>query len=137
MYPEIQTWLRAYFAVRERAADARGLDEVHAGTPERRSWPRTTGGDVRAITAALDPIVRSRPLRFGGHGLGRRWRACVDDVARDALPDREYPHNESFWSAFSAMCVYLHSTKAPIAPALLPGTRVLAERSRTQPRSSA
>jgi hypothetical protein len=112
----ITSWLRAFFSVREHAAELRGLEEVDAGTSERRAWPRTTGSDVVAITAAVDPTVRTYRLRWGGHGIGRRWRVSVDDVERYAVPapHDEYIKNPSFWSAIEAVSVFLHSVGAPV-----------------------
>jgi hypothetical protein len=112
----ITSWLRGYFATRERTAELRGLAEINAGTSERRAWPRTTGADVIMIAAIVDPALRAYPLRWGGHGIGRRWRVCVDDLERFALPAPrdEYPPNPSFWSAIAAACVYLHASQAPL-----------------------
>ncbi|MBX3156778.1 MAG: hypothetical protein KF773_12300 [Deltaproteobacteria bacterium] len=89
--------------------ESRGYAEV-GDDPSTRS-PRTIGADVIAIAAVLDPVVRATTLRFGGSGLARRWRACVDDLEQLALttPDAEYVENRAFWSTLSAMCVYLHA----------------------------
>jgi hypothetical protein len=112
----ITSWLRGYFATRERTAELRGLAEIDAGTSQRSAWPRTTGSDVITIAALVDPALRAYPLRWGGHGIGRRWRACVDDLERFArcAPYDEYPPNPSFWSALAAACVYLHASQAPL-----------------------
>jgi len=115
---EITTWLRAFFALQASAMESRGFIEVDAGTDDAARWPRTTGHDVVAIAAVLDPYIREQPLRFGGHGLARRWRTVVDDLERNALdePRAEYAENRSFWRTLAPMCVYLHSEGAPLPP---------------------
>lgn len=118
---QITTWLRAYFAMQAAAMESRGFIEINAGEDDVARWPRTIGADVIAIAALLDPFVREQPLRFGGHGLARRWRACMDDLEIHALlaPHREYVENRSFWRTLPSMCVYLHSQGASMpAPEL-------------------
>jgi hypothetical protein len=116
---QITTWLRAYFAIEQTARDSRGFVELDSGTDEVVRWPRTVGIDVISIAAAIDPIVRAQPLRFGGHGLARRWRAAMDDIQHEALraPYSTYSENRSFWATLGAMCVYLHSRGATLPPA--------------------
>ncbi len=118
MYFPVTSWLRAAFALRQCALDARGAVEIANGDDEPIRWPRTTGADVIAIASVLDPYVREQPLRFGGHGLAQRWRACVDDLERLALyaPRSEYAENREFWDTLPAICVYLHSQGAPLPP---------------------
>lgn len=113
---EITTWLRAFFAIQAGAMESRGFVEIESGDDNVLRWPRTSGHDVIAIAAILDPYVREMPLRFGGHGIARRWRAVVDDLERIALvdPRDEYAENRSFWYALPAICVYLHSEGAPL-----------------------
>jgi hypothetical protein len=113
---EITTWLRAFFALQASAMESRGFVEQSTGTEDVVRWPRTTGADVVAIAAVLDPYVRDQPLRFGGHGIARRWRAVVDDLERFALGDLrgEYAENRAFWSTLPAICVYLHSEGSPL-----------------------
>jgi hypothetical protein len=111
----ITSWLRAFFALKECAMDSRGFVEIHNGDDEPLRFPRTTGPDVIAIAAALDPFIRQQPLRFGGHGVGQQWRACVDDIERLAC-DSEYMENRAFWHALPAICVYLHSQRSPMPP---------------------
>src|SRR5687767_11838054 len=65
----ITSWLRAFFALQERAMDSRGFFEVQIAEDEFIRWPRTTGSDVISIAAVVDPSIREQPLRFGGHGL--------------------------------------------------------------------
>lgn len=115
---QITTWLRAYFALQQTASDSRGVIELNPGTDEAVRWPRTIGVDVISIAAAIDPIVRMQPLRFGGHGLARRWRAAMDDIEREALhaPYSTYSENRSFWATLASLCVYLHSQGAPLPP---------------------
>ena len=94
--------------------DCRGHIEIPDGYDDVIRWPRTLGSDVVAITALFDPIVRNQPLRFGGKGLARRWRVCVDDVAVYAAdaPDDEYLENRTLWRTLPALCVYLHAQGA-------------------------
>jgi len=99
--------------------DSRGYLEIPDGYDDVIRWPRTLGRDVTAIAAVFDPIVRVQPLRFGGRGLARRWRVCVDDVAVYAAdaPDSEYFENRTLWRTLPALCVYLHSQAAPLPSA--------------------
>ncbi len=115
---QITTWLRAFFALQASAMESRGFIEIDAGTDDVARWPRTSGHDVIAIAALIDPYVRELQLRFGGHGLARRWRAVVDDLERHALaePDLEYAENRTFWRTLPAVCVYLHSEGTPLPP---------------------
>ncbi|HLL23852.1 MAG TPA: hypothetical protein VK427_17055 [Kofleriaceae bacterium] len=117
---QINTWLRAYFALQSTAMESRGFVEINAGEDEAQRWPRTIGADVISIAALVDPFMREQPLRFGGHGLARRWRACVDDLEQHALvlPHAEYTENRSFWNTLPAVCVYLHSEGATLPPAM-------------------
>jgi hypothetical protein len=114
----ITTWLRAFFALQASAMESRGFIEIDAGTDNAARWPRTTGHDVIAIAAVIDPYVREQPLRFGGHGLARRWRGIADDLEQLALvdPRTEYEGNRAFWAALPAVFVYLHSEGAPLPP---------------------
>lgn len=114
----ITSWLRAFFALQECATDSRGSVEIPNGDDDPIRFPRTTGGDVLAIAAAIDPYLRQQPLRFGGHGVGRQWRACVDDLERLASPaaPSDYRENRAFWHALPAVCVYLHSQHSPMPP---------------------
>jgi hypothetical protein len=114
----VTSWLRAFFALQQGASDSRGFISVTEDDEEVARWPRTVGSDVVAIAAVFDPYVREQPLRFGGHGLARRWRSCVDNLERLALvaPRAEYAQNRAFWSALSAMAVYLHAERSPLPP---------------------
>jgi hypothetical protein len=115
----ITSWLRAFFALKQCAMDSRGFVEIPIDDDEFIRWPRTTGSDVVAVAALFDPSIRAQPLRFGGHGLARQWRACADDLERYALvaPSREYPENQSFWHTLEPVCVYLHAQRAALPPA--------------------
>lgn len=112
----ITSWLRAFFALKECAMDSRGFVEIRNGDDEPLRIPRTTGCDAVAIATALDPYLRRQPLRFGGHGVGQQWRACVDDLERVASSGAhgEYAENRAFWHALPALCVYLHSQRSPM-----------------------
>jgi hypothetical protein len=112
----ITSWLRAFFALQERALDSRDVIEIPDGDDEVIRWPRTDAADVTAIVAMLDPILRTQPLRFGGRGLGRRWRSSIDALAYHA-PTAEYADNRTFWRALPAICVYLHSQSVPLPSA--------------------
>ena len=114
----INTWLRAYFAIQSTAMASRGFVEINAGEDDALRWPRTIGADVISIAAMIDLLVHEQPFRFGGSGLVRRWRACVEDLERHALilPHAEYAENRSFWNMLPAICVYLHAEAAPLPP---------------------
>ena len=113
----ITSWLRAFFALQTEAMESRGFVEVKGGDEEVARWPRTTGADVIAIAAVVDPYVRAAPLRFGGHGVARRWRAVADELeaALDAPAD-EYVGNRMFWRTLPAVSVYLHAQGAELPP---------------------
>jgi hypothetical protein len=112
----ITSWLRAFFAMQQCALDGRDVIEIPDGDEDVIRWPRTDAADVSAIVAVLDPIVRNQPLRFGGHGLGRRWRSSIDALAHHAS-HAEYADNRTFWRALPAICVYLHALAVPLPPA--------------------
>jgi hypothetical protein len=111
----ITSWLRAFFALQEGAADGRGVMEIPDGDEDVIRWPRTPAADVLAIVTMLDPILRNQPLRFGGHGLAQRWRSSIDALAHHA-PDAEYAENRTFWRTLPAICLYLHSQSVPLPP---------------------
>src|SRR5262249_1363808 len=52
------------------------------------------------------------------HSLAQRWRHTVDDLERYALadPSSTYAENRPFWDTLLAVCVYLHSERAPLLP---------------------
>ena len=110
----ITSWLRAFFALEQCAVDGRGEDELRDGEDVIR-WPRTRASDVGVIVALFDPRLRGRGLRFGGHGLLRRWRACIDGLAHHAR-DLVYRDNRAFWRTLPAICLYLHSHSVPLPP---------------------
>lgn len=117
-YP-ITSWLRAFFAMQSRATESRGFIELDGISDEPVRWPRTVGSDVIAIAAVIDPYVREQPLRFGGHGLARRWRAVMDDLEQYALasPQSTYLGNRDFWNTLPSLCIYLHSVNTPLPDA--------------------
>ena len=43
---QINTWLRAYFALQSTAMESRGFIEVNPGEDDAARWPRTIGADV-------------------------------------------------------------------------------------------
>lgn len=111
----ITSWLRAFFALQESALDARGSFEIPGEDDDVLRWPRTNAADVAAISSLFDPLLRRLPLRFGGRGLPRRWRAGIDAIAHHAA-DAEYADNRTFWRALPALCLYLHSQSVPLPP---------------------
>lgn len=115
----ITSWLRAYEAMQSHAMASRGAIELNPGTEDAVRWPRTIGADVIAIAAVIDPHVRALPLRYGGHGIVRRWRSSMDDLEALALNDlsASYAENRSFWRALASICVQLHAEGAPLPPA--------------------
>ena len=110
----ITSWLRAYFALRERTLETRGFTEVITEDDEVIRTPRAAGNDVIAIAAVINPRVRALPLEFGALSVTNRWRELVRDLEDLALvaPTAEYPENESFWDTLLQVCVYLHSQGA-------------------------
>ncbi|MFN0246127.1 MAG: hypothetical protein ACKV2T_04415 [Kofleriaceae bacterium] len=105
---ERNTWIQIFSALRSASAASRG-ETYEAPDISELAWPNTTGADVVAIAAIVDPFLRAQPLRFGGHGLARRWRAVVDEMDHAlVLPAREYVRNREFWGVLACMCVYLH-----------------------------
>jgi len=111
----ITSWLRAFFALQESALDSRDVIEIPDGDEDVIRWPRTSARDVRAIVELLEPYIRNQPLRFGGRGLGRRWRSSIDALECHEL-DAEYRDNRTFWRALPAICLYLHSQSVPLPP---------------------
>ena len=117
-----QAWDDAYHELWSHAAHHRGLRESigelpgHMLSRSLQQWPRTCGGDVVAIAAVLDPVLRAAPLEAGGHGVERKWRRCAADLEDTALaePAREYRHNRTFWSALASISAYLASVGAPV-----------------------
>ncbi|MGE0548808.1 MAG: hypothetical protein AB7O24_18105 [Kofleriaceae bacterium] len=111
--PIIRSWSDGYVALRTGAEYARGTIELNPGTTEAERWPRTTGADVIAIAAFLDPHLRSR--RFQRSGYARRWNAAMRDLELYALPEmgQTYSENRSFWRVLAAIFAYLSSTEAP------------------------
>lgn len=95
--------------------DGRGVMEIPDGDEDVVRWPRTDAADVAAIAALLAPTLRDQPLRFGGHGLARRWRSSIDTLAHHPA-DAEYTDNRTFWRALPAICLYLHSRSVPLPP---------------------
>ena len=97
----IHSWVDGHLAVRERAYQTRGFVELDGGA----RWPRTTGADVIAIAAIVDPPIK----RHGTPGVLRRWRATLADLQREALavPHDTYSENRSFWSTFEFVVVFL------------------------------
>jgi hypothetical protein len=114
---QIQTWTDGYVALRQRAEELRGAIE----TANAQRWPITTGGDVVAIAALVDPAVRVVCARRGDHGIAARWSTTTDDIARFGLPAPSEPYSESrsFWATLAAVSVYLDSVAARVpAPAM-------------------
>jgi hypothetical protein len=117
-----QPWDDAYHELWRHAAHHRGLREAigelpgHTLSQNVRQWPRTCGGDVLAIAAVIDPMLRAAPLETGGHGIERKWQRCTHDLADAALrePMREYRHNREFWSVLASIAAYLASVDATV-----------------------
>nr|HEX4316251.1 hypothetical protein [Kofleriaceae bacterium] len=108
---EIHNWLDGYLAARDRAYDTRGAVELDFGV----RWPRTTGADVVAVAALVDPAI----TKHGTPGIIRRWRATRGDLERDALgaANLTYPENRTFWASVEAAVVFLDDVSvSPPAP---------------------
>jgi len=117
MSSHIHTWTDGHLAVRERAYEGRGFVEINSETHAAARWPRTTGADVIAIAAVLDPAVRAN----GTPGLLRRWRATLADLQREALPAARdtYSENRAFWSTFESVANFLDDVAvSPPSPAI-------------------
>ncbi|MEP6866756.1 MAG: hypothetical protein ABJE66_39455, partial [Deltaproteobacteria bacterium] len=113
MSSNIYSWIDGHLALRQRAYETRGGIELDDGS----HWPRTTGADVIAIAALVDPSVRAN----GTPGILRRWRAALADLQREALPAPHeiYSENRSFWSTLETVVVFLDDvTITPPDPAL-------------------
>ncbi len=117
----ISNWNDAYVALKHRAEDARGFIEINPDTPDRERWPRTTGADVVAIAALVDPHVRALRSMHGTLAVQRRWDACRADIARHALvaPGNTYPENRELWRCLAAAFVLLASIDAPLPDAAM------------------
>ena len=114
---KIRDWTDVYVELKRRAEDMRGSVELHPGTVAATRWPRTTGADVVAIAAFVDPHVRSlrsTPVR-------RAWRMCTADVARYAIPapGERYAENRAFWNCLLTACVHLASENARLPDAAI------------------
>ncbi len=101
MSQHILSWVDGHLAIRARAYAMRGFVELESGT----RWPRTTGADVIAVAALVDPTVK----KHATPGVLRRWRATLADLQRDALPAAQdtYPENRTFWSSLESTVIYL------------------------------
>jgi len=112
----ITSWLRALFAVHERAMESRGFQQIITDEDEVVRWPRTLGIDVVAIASVLDQTVRAQAARNDDHGIARRWQTTMEELERHALVDplTEYTQNQEFWQTLPTICVYLHSHSAPL-----------------------
>jgi hypothetical protein len=108
----IHNWIDGYVTIRDHAYESRGFVEVDSETLDVARWPRTTGADVIAIAAVVDPFV----VRHGTPGLLRRWHAVRADLERDALlaPNETYVHDRAFWHALEAVVVLLDDVDAPV-----------------------
>jgi len=114
----ITTWLRAYFALQQRAIETSGFTELITEDEAVVRTPRTVGQDVIAIASVIDPYVRAQPENFGVYAFGRRWQACIEDLEVALVtPRREYAENQSFWESLQHICVYLHAQYAALPPA--------------------
>jgi hypothetical protein len=101
MSHHIHSWVDGHLAIRQRAYETRGFVEIDSGT----RWPRTTGADVIALAALVNPAVRQHATP----GVLRRWVATCADLQHDALPAAQdtYPENRSFWSSLESTVIYL------------------------------
>ena len=107
MSQHFQTWVDGHLAVRHRAYETRGSITLDSGA----RWPRTTGNDVIATAAVVDPVIR----QYGTPGILRRWRAVCADIASDgvAAASDTFPGNRDFWATFEAVAVFLDDVVAP------------------------
>ncbi|MEJ7597420.1 MAG: hypothetical protein WKG01_05880 [Kofleriaceae bacterium] len=119
--PDTPSWIDLYIALRQRAEAVRGFIELDSDTPPPPRWPRTTGADVFAIVAMLDPHVRRMRPSDQALGLQRRWRMCVGDVGRLAFATlgETYPKSRELWACLAAVLVHLSSIDAPLPDAAM------------------
>ena len=112
MSKSITTWIRAFFALRERADEQRGFVELNPGTPEAERWPRTTGADVLLIASIIDPIA----VIHVADSTVRRWQLAMADVEDIAIiePDDLYAENRAFWRTLAATFVDFHADGVPL-----------------------
>lgn len=113
---DITSWLRAFFALQAQASESRGFVELRDDEHSVQRWPRTSGDDVVAIAAVLDPVVRTEPERLGSHAIVRRWDDAIDTLEESALvaPRSEFVQNRDFWETIAALCVHLHAEDVPL-----------------------
>jgi hypothetical protein len=115
-------WNEVYHELWLQAAKSRGtathVGELlgatrHSTLPE---WPRTTGADVTAMAALVDPILNAMPLRPGSYGVTRLWQTAVIEIEAIAFPSpaAEYVHNRSLWSTLLAVAAHLRTIDAPV-----------------------
>lgn len=112
------TWIDTYIALRDAAIAGRGtVERIAAGETIR--WPKTTGDDVIAISAVVDPIVRELPSGFGRDAVARRWNTALEALATDAVNTlgSTYTGSEVFWDTLEGAVVYLDSTGADLPDA--------------------
>jgi hypothetical protein len=100
MSQHIHSWIDGHLALRTRAYEMRGFCEA-----EGVRWPRTSGADVIAIAAIIDPAIK----RHGTPGVVRRWRQRLTDLEHDALPvpHATFEKNRPFWATLEAAAVFL------------------------------
>jgi len=112
MSTPITTWIRAFFALRERANEQRGFIELNPGTPEAERWPRTTGADVLLIGSIIDPLA----VIHVADSTVRRWQLAMADVEDIAAvePDDLYIENRAFWRTLAATFVDFHADGVPL-----------------------
>jgi hypothetical protein len=132
----IYTWTDAYVAIRQRAEERRGSITINPNTLDWERWPRTTGTDVIAIAAVIDPFVRSLPAEVGHLAIARRWAAFLAELERTALanPSVMYAGNRAFWRTLAAVAVHLASTEIAM-PARRTWDALLAQLGAIEPRN--
>lgn len=108
MTTHIELWTDGYLALKQRAAETRGLIELDTG--ER--WPRTTGEDVIAIAALFDSALKEHATP----GTATRWAAVLADLEAGAVssPHTTYFANRTFWSMLEVAAIYLDSVAATV-----------------------
>lgn len=117
------TWPDAYLAIRVAAVAGRGTVERTAGD-ETLSWPKTTGDDVIAIAALLDPAIRQVATASDRPAFSKQWEATLAALAADAMNalGSTYTGSETFWSAVEDAVLHLDVTSADFPdPELLQG----------------
>ncbi len=92
--------------------------KARGGRPgsDNKTIPLTTNADViQLATLWSREVQKVTPRSEGDRSEHKRWKACMDQVAKRAnpsKPDDRFPGNEQFWQQCTArLAIYLESRK--------------------------